>query len=99
MLTKEQAIQMYASGWWIGMAPRDIAMFQLHEPMLCMPFDQFQIAVESALGRGVYTHEFGMDVDGLRAELIGDRPAPSLQEILDLIPADKRVVIDIRNLP
>lgn len=98
-LTREQAVAMYEGGWWIGMAARDIAMFQLHERLLCMPFDAFHRAVEKALGRPVYTHEFGLDMDGLRRELLGDRPAPTFEEILDLLPAEKRVVIDPRELP
>lgn len=91
-LTKEQAIQMAQSGWWLGMEPRSIAMFQLHEPMLCMPFHDFHVAVEQALGRPVMTHEFAW-ADLLREELRGERPAPTMQEILDLIPEEKRILL------
>lgn len=91
-LTKEQAVRMAQSNWWANMPARDIAAFQLHEPLLCVPFDVFHDAVKLALGRGVYTHEFA-DRDALIAELIDDRPRPTLEEILDLIPADKRIVI------
>lgn len=93
MITKEQAIELAESGWWKDMDARDVATVQLFEPLLCMPFDEFHSAVEKALGRPVFTHEFGLNMDGLRAELMGDKPAPTLQEILELFPADKRVIV------
>ena len=81
-LTEEQAIRMVHSDWWVGMAARDIAMFQMHEPRLCMPFHVFHEAIEQALHRPVYTHEFGLDRDGLLRELLGERPAPTRDEII-----------------
>ena len=41
--------------------------FQLYEERLCMPFPLFHKAVEEALGRPVYTHEFA-GVENLRQE-------------------------------
>ncbi len=58
-----------------------------------MPFDVFHEAVEQALGHAVFTHEFGLDLERLQAELLGNAPAPTLDEILNLIPADKRVLV------
>jgi hypothetical protein len=92
-ITEDQAIRMVHSNWWVGMAPRDIAMFQMHERRLCMPFHVFHAAMEEALGRPVYTHEFALDRSGLLQELLGERPALTLNEILQLIPASKRVVV------
>lgn len=60
-LTQEEAIALGDSGWWKGKAAQEIAGFQLHQPRLCMPFDQFHKAVEEALGRPVWTHEFGVE--------------------------------------
>lgn len=97
-LTKEQAIRMARTDWWTNMAPRDVAMFQLSERLLCMPFGSFREAVEAALGRGVFTHEF-LDRESLLLELLGDRSRPTLEEILSLIPADKRLVIVIVGEP
>lgn len=91
-LTKEQAVQMAQSGW-NGMTDRDIAIFQMHEPLLCMPFDRFHEAVEKALGRSVWTHEFGLNYEGLKKELLGEAPAPTFEEIVNLIPAEKRILI------
>lgn len=92
-LTKEQAIRLVESNWWVGMSHRDIAMFQLHEPRLCMPFDKFHEAVEKALGRPVFTHEFGLNWYGLQKELRGEKDPPTFEEILGLIPPDKHVLI------
>ena len=92
-LTKEQAIALAEEEFWKPMDLRARAMFQLWEDRLCMPFDVFHEAVEKTLGRPVFTHEFGLNHEGLKAELLGDRPAPSFEDILNLIPEGKRVVI------
>ena len=86
-VTKEQAIALYNSAWWVGKEPRDIVRFQLFETMLCMPFDLFHEATEAALGRPVYTHEFGIAVEQLRAEFLGESKPPSADEILSTLNA------------
>lgn len=90
---KEKAVALAESNWWEGLSPRVIATFQFHTKELCMPFGLFHKAVEETLGRPVFTHEFGMNYEGLLAELRGEASAPTIQEILDLIPAEKRIVI------
>jgi len=47
------------------------------------------------LGRGVFTHEFGLNAKGIYLELIGEQDPPTFQEILDLIPEEKRMVIEL----
>ncbi|HET9893260.1 MAG TPA: hypothetical protein VFQ42_22470 [Mycobacterium sp.] len=86
-ITAEQAIALANAGWWRNREPREVALFQMHVKRLCMPFDVFHAALESALGRPVWTHELGLDWDGLLAELRGDRPAPSFEDILGLLGA------------
>jgi len=76
-LTREQAIALGESEFWKAMSHRDIAMFQLSEPLLCMPFGVFHEAVEKALGRSVWTHEFGMNWAGLKRELLGEAEPPT----------------------
>jgi hypothetical protein len=34
-----------------------------------MPFDVFHEAVEKTIGRPVFTHEFGVNANGIRAEI------------------------------
>lgn len=94
---REAAVTLFDSKWWEGKttheANREIAIFQMEVAELCMPFERFHEAVEIALGRPVFTHEFGLNAEGIYKELVGTGPAPSFDDIMNLIPADKRIVI------
>ena len=94
-MTTEQAIQLAESRWWEGLPSHDIVMFQLFEKKLCMDFGSFHQAVEKALGRPVWTHEFAR-ADALKQEFLGDKPAPTWDEIVNLIPAEKRIIVQVR---
>lgn len=90
---RDAAIELAESRHWEGMSQRERALFQMHTVELTMPFDVFHQAVEFALGRPVWTHEFGLNWAGLARELNGDAAPPTMQEILNLIPAEKRIVV------
>jgi hypothetical protein len=90
---RPRAIALYSSGWWIGRTAREIAKFQLFTRELCLPFDLFRAALEETLGRPVWTHELGFDTDGIIHEFLGERDAPTLEEILGLIPDEKRQLL------
>jgi len=90
---KEQAIQFYETEWWKDKSYREIAFYQLFTAELMCPFNVFHEAVEKSLGRPVSTIEFGLNYDGLCKEFLGYRSAPSLPDIINLIPEDKRVVV------
>ncbi len=92
-MTPQEAIALAASSWWVDRPAKEVALFQMREKLLCMPFDLFHEAMEKALGRPVFTHEFGLNWAGLLSELQGDAEAPSFADILNLIPEDKRVVV------
>ncbi len=92
-ITKEIAKQLFESKFWEEMTLRERAEFQLFQPLLCMPFGIFHEAIEKTLGRPVYTHEFGLNVEGLKKELLGESEAPSLEAIINLIPEDKQVIV------
>jgi hypothetical protein len=94
-MTKEQAIALAESEFWKEMSYRERATFQLFEELLCMPFEVFHEAVEKTLGRPVFSHEFGMNWEGLKSELIGAKSPPTIDEILNMIPEEKRIVMDI----
>ena len=96
-MTKDQAIAFYQSGAWKAMSDEERARFQISEDLLCMPFDVFHQAVEKTLGRPVYTHEFGLNREGLKAELLDGVDPPSLEDILNLIPEEKRVVLVLQR--
>ena len=90
-MTKEQALALVETEWWKDLDAKSIAGFQLFEPRLCMPFGEFQEAVQKALGRPVWTHEFAFEA--LQDEFLGHRPRPTFAEIIELIPAEKRIVL------
>lgn len=92
-MTEDQAIALFDSGWWKTKTARQIVGFQLFESRLCMPFGDFQMAVNEALGRPVFTHEFGMNYDGLKKEFLGEQAAPTLDEIIEMIPEAKRILV------
>ena len=92
-INKEMAIELGRSEFWKTMSARDIALFQLEVRRLCMPFSVFHKALEEALQRPVWTHEMGLNWEGLKEELLGKRQKPTMEEIINLIPKDKRIII------
>lgn len=91
-MTKEEAIQLYDSKFYEAMSDHDRVKFQIFEEKLCMPFSVFHRSVERVLGRPVWTHEFA-SIDRLKKEFLKEKPMPSIKEIMELIPKDKRVAI------
>jgi hypothetical protein len=89
-LGRARAIALYGSQWWLDRSAREIAKFQLCTIELCLPFEIFHRALEAALDRPVWMHELGYDVDGLIQEFLDERDPPTLEEILALIPPEKR---------
>src|ERR1700680_5089299 len=95
-LSRKSAIAMAESNWWEGKTAQEICRFQLFETRLCMPFELYHKAVEEALGRPVWTHEFGSaGLAGLQKEFLGDKEAPTMAEIIELIPEAKRILVTI----
>jgi hypothetical protein len=72
-LTKDEAVALADSKFWEKLTPRERAEFQLQEDRLCMPFAIFHEAVEIALGRPVFTHEFA-DPELLLLQLRREKP-------------------------
>lgn len=92
--TTEQAIKFYESKEWDSWTDEQIVRFQLFQDKLCLPFDKFHKAMEIVLGRPVWTHEFAYK-DNLTKEYLGCCDAPTMEEIINLIPAEKRINIGI----
>lgn len=90
---KEAAIKLGGSNWWHGLSAREIASFQLFTTEMCLPFGEFHKALEESLARPAWTHELGMNFDGIVAEFLGEKDAPTMEEILNLIPEEKRIVL------
>ena len=89
----EKAIKLYKSKFWEDMTLKERATFQLFEKKLCMPFSIFHKAIEKTLKRPVFTHEFGINLEELQKELMGEEKAPSLADIINMIPEDKRIIV------
>lgn len=94
-LTTEEAIAFGGAKSWEPMSLAERARFQIVQDKLCMPFSVFHEAVEKTLGRPVWTHEFGLNRDGIKAELLNGGPAPTFDEIMNMIPAEKRIVLAV----
>jgi hypothetical protein len=94
-MTEAEAVALYESRFWEQMTQEEIAKFQLIEERLCVPFEVFHKAIEETLGRPVFTHEFGLNREGLIAELFHGAPAPSFDEIVNLLPKEKLVMVNI----
>lgn len=92
-MTENQAIKLAESKFWETMSFRERAVFQINEKRLCMPFDVFHEAVEKTIGRPVFTHEFGLNYEGIRSEIMDGAPPPTFEDIINMIPKDKQILI------
>lgn len=87
------AIELSKTEWWKDKSARDIARIGLGITELCLPFEVLHKAVEEALGRPVFSHEFASDA--LILELYDEKDPPTLQEIFDLIPPSKLIICQV----
>lgn len=60
-----------------------------------VPFDLMHQRIEALLGRPVWTHEFGLNWEGLCQEVRWEGRPSTLQDIIELIPEAKRIVIEV----
>ena len=93
-LTENQAIKLAESKELENWTDEQIVRFQLFQDRLCMDFGRFQLAMEKVLDRPVWTHEFA-DKEGLIKEYLGVKEPPTFEEIMNLIPKDKRIIIKV----
>ncbi len=94
-LTYEQAVAMCRSRWWEGLDPRTAVLRQMSESYFIMPWMTLHEMLSKALDRPVFSHEILNLRGSLRKELLGDKPAPTIEEILALIPAERRILVGI----
>lgn len=63
------AMEQYGDNrWWESKEPVQVAMYQIFEDILMVDFSTFHEGLEKLVGRPVFTHEMGLNVDGLRKE-------------------------------
>lgn len=84
-LSKTNAVALANSKFYENLTPEQIAIFQLFQSRLCMPFGVFHKAVDKFVP-GVSTIGFGLMVDELQNEVRGSKGPPTLEEILSFMP-------------
>lgn len=112
-----KAMEKYGDNhWWEpDIDPRKFAYYQIQEPIsLTSDFSHFHGSVELLLGRPVFTHEFGLNANGLIAEAerawkyqVGvtsdqernERVQESLQGLQDWAKVNGKEVISIQVPP
>lgn len=57
-LTREEAVVFAESGAWKEMTDDQLVWFQFNQKKICVPVSHLHVALEGALGRDVYSHEF-----------------------------------------
>lgn len=85
-LTKDEAIALHDSDIWKDWSPQELALFQLEQPLMCVPFSNFHEATEVLLGRSVWTHEFAQP-KVLLAEYRGEVAKPDMAAIVEKLRA------------
>lgn len=90
-LSKDQAVKMAESGAWKDWTDEQIVRFQLFQDRLCMDFSRYHEAITKVLGRPVYTHEFAFRHELIK-EYLEVKDAPTFEEIISLIPEEKRML-------
>lgn len=91
-LTEKEAIKFAESKIWESWNDEEIVRFQLFQELLCMDFSRFHEAMEKVLNRPIFTHEFAFE-ENLMEEYLGIRQKPTFEEIINLIPEEKRIFI------
>ena len=91
-VSTEEAIALAEAKFYETLSANEIVDFQLFQRKLCMPFGVFHKNVEEMFKRPVYTHEFA-NQEALQKEYLGEAPAPTFEQIINMIPADKRILI------
>ena len=95
-LTLDQAIAFGESEAWKNETGDQIAGRQLYQKLICTPFGVFHKAISEALGRDVYTHEFGW-MEELQDEFEGLKGKPNLDEILGYLDPASTMVINVEE--
>lgn len=91
-VTEQEAIEMGENKTWQDKTAEEIVMFQLFQRRLAMPLSLFHKSIETVLGRPVFTHELA-NRDSIVLEYLGCKDAPTMEEIINMVPADKRRIV------
>lgn len=89
---RENAIDLAATEWWKGKSAYEIVKFQLFTNELCMPLDVFYRSLNEHFKRSVFNIELAGD--DLLLEFLGEKDPPTIEEIIAIIPEEKRIIIE-----
>lgn len=93
-LTREQAIELAKSNWWVGLDFKTVATSQLKQSKLCMDFSDFHKAVKEAAGKPVLSHEF-TDRKRLLSMIDGDDVCGALD--MDVLKGKEVILVNIHD--
>jgi len=93
-LTEDQAVKLAESKIWESWTAEECAKFQIEQDLLCMDFSYFHKSIEEFLQREVFIHEFS-DRERLRKEMFKETPPATFEDIISMIPSEKRIIIGI----
>jgi len=91
---REKAWRLAKTEWWKESTPREIVEFQLRTQELCVPIPDLLDALQKTFGRPVLLHELSSsNSTALLDEFYGDKEAPVWQEIINLLPEERRIIV------
>lgn len=97
-ISYEDALKMIKSKWWKGKTKVEIATVQLFtDKLICKDFGVFQSAMDEAIQRPTWTHEYGFNTEGLRKEFIDLHGQPTKADLARLTGVSADVFKDEKN--
>lgn len=103
MFNEDQARKLFASHWWkVDPNANDeenaaylkkLAIFQLSQNVMCMPYFVYHLAVEESVGEGMRAEKLHALRFDLLQILTGKKYVQSDEECLQLLPIDAREVL------
>jgi len=93
----DNTLRIYGDNkWWLSEDPKVIGYHQLFEEVLLVSFSKFHEGIEKLLGRPVWTHEFGINMDNIKrdAQLAWEGHVKSRNELDNDIGASMLKLID-----
>jgi len=94
-LTKTQAVAFIETKAYEDLTYKQIADFQILQERVCVPFSVYHGAATEATGRCIMSDELyhPLGMKGIIIDLMKKAPISTFDEIMELIPAGKRIEI------
>jgi len=92
-MTQEEAIKIGKSGIYKTWTHEEKVDTQLYNEYICMPVGDFLESLTVVFKRPVYDIELLDGGENLKAELEGRKSPPTIDEIVNMFPGDKIIVV------